>query len=238
MKKVLLLLIVLANFMFSDAKAQSQYYGYWLNTKYLESLRETKSTKKSQNVDPLSILYIYEEYGQPWVMRIWGFHEGSGANTLFLSESKGVVKYENRVIYDIDFYSPDTLRLIDSIGSQTFVKYYDDGTEPHTLINQTLFAGKYLLNGEPIELTELGEITGIDSLTHYRVNIDYNDAGMQFDIMYLTLRYFGNEVTLGYEFRGNTLEIFNLICKEYDDEEGEYCLIRAKGPTVYKLVRK
>lgn len=82
------------------------------------------------------------------------------------------------------------------------------------ILEQILFAGKYSLNGKPVELKENGQLTGLQDYTFYIPIIDYNDAAMQVNQIYLKKDSKSPEY-FGFKFEEDTLNIYNLNCIEY-----------------------
>jgi len=102
-------------------------------------------------------------------------------------------------------------------------------------INSKLMAGKYTLKNTSIEFMNDGTIKGMDSIHSYKINLDYGDAGMQYDLIYLKTTNQNKESDFIYEISGNNLTLFDVNCIE---KEEDFCVVIEKGKIKYNLTKK
>jgi hypothetical protein len=162
-------------------------------------------------------------------------HEGGANNILLMStKTRGQIFSSDKTeaYYKVDF--KDNYMIIDN---KKYIKAPAEENGLNILVNRTLFAGKYGINNETIQFSESGQIFGLDSIIHYDVNLDYADAGMQYDKIYLQFRNEKEPRTYLYEFVADSLVIFHIVCLS-EDEEDNYCLEVEKGKEFIKLKKK
>jgi hypothetical protein len=202
--------------------------GFWVNEEYLNALKQTRSTKKSSE---MGVDDFYKISDNKSVMRL-NLHEG-GANNIVLMISKS-----NGQIFSSDTTeSYSKIELNDKFLIIENKKYIKSPVGLIELVNNTLFVGEYMITNKPIRLEEDGAIIGLDSIVHYEVNLDYADAGMQHDKIYLKFKNEKERKTYLYEFVSDTLKIFNVDCLTMD-EENNYCLEVEKGKEFLRLIKK
>jgi hypothetical protein len=223
------------------------FLGYYINSKYLESLKRTWSTKQSQEVSRLSMVEITRKGQNSFLRAVLNFHEGGDNDTILMASSnQGIVvsSYDNSKVYDLIIKPNGTIVLNEGKDTYELVKFEPSkaGNEAQaSIVNQTLFEGNYMLGNKPVRFTRDGKIIGIDSLSSYIVNTDYIDAGMAFDKVYFknkTKKYLGYGDEYGFEFRNDTLEVFRLDCLAYRRDDPEFCEDHARGIPAYVLVKK
>lgn len=182
--------------------------GFWVNTRYEQVLLDTKSPKQAQQAVEFSGFQVAEGSGESTF--IWSFHEGTptylhreGTKIGFSNTS------DNKPEYTATFQN-DTL----SMGSEKFV--YVESGEEFQIVEKTLFEGEYLYHGKSVQMKANGEITGLDTLTHYSPLIDYFDVGLDVDMITL-----GSANSLpkrfGFVFEGNTLNVYSLKCVQLEN---------------------
>lgn len=206
-----------------------RYIGLWVNEGYLEELSKTRSTKIAQGSDN-----FYRINNQSSIMKL-DLHEGGEENILLMKTpnigqifSSDSTKSLNEVAFK------DMVMIIDG---KRYVKApdYDKGLQE--LVNKAFFSGQYLLRNRLVEFNDNGSVIGLDSIQAYELNLDYADAGMQFDRIYL--KYKGIEETKDYlyEFKSDTLIIREINCLA-KEEDSDYCLDVEKGPEKFVLIKK
>jgi len=217
----------------STIKIPAAYYGYWISENYLKDLKATKSTKKAQELGRDDIIRIYDVNT---IMRM-NLHEGAAENKLQMTNiNTGMIvdPVSNKFYNDIEFSSNkltlDGVSYIKIAGGDDYKKIYD-------LINKIIIAGKYQIDGKLVEFLDNGLIKGLDSIKSYTLNLDYGDAGMQYDKIYLQFNNEKEERAYIYEINNNALSIIEIKCEEKDPED-DWCLVIDKGTTKYKLTKK
>lgn len=215
----------------SFVKLEEEHKGFWVNEAYLNSLRKTKSTKKSgeEGVDR-----FYKIYKTNSIMAL-NIHEGGAKNVLLMNS-----KFKGQI------YSPDsskTYSIIEfrngvlNVDGEKYIKAPDSEDGLQMLVNRSFFSGEYMFLDKLIRFNENATIVGLDSLVYFELNLDYIDAGMQFDKIYLRHKDELEEKAYLYEFNYDTLRIFNINCITFD-EEIDYCVEVEKGSQRYLFIRK
>ena len=212
----------------SKFRKTSAFAGLWVNKKYVEKLRTTGSPRESQNVVPTSMVILpYTIGGKASI--IWGFHEGTNG---ILKENKGQLG-----IYTTEGGEADFLLSIEKgelkMRDDTFVKSVARIKDDYRIAEEFLLSGKYLSGDTEVELTPDGRILGIDSLNRLSVVLDYQDAGMQVDLIDLGLN--DQMKTYGFTFKGNELIVYHLNCLQKEDNR---CMEVAIGEEYLALTRK
>ncbi len=212
-------------------KLPDNCFGIWVNEKYLKALRQTHSTKKAGEMGVDDFYRISKENS---IMR-FDVHE-SGADNILLMDTKSTGQIfssdKSEAYFKVKF--KENYLIVDN---DKYVKAPALENGLVNLVNRTLFSGKYVIDGKTIQFQESGQIVGIDSVLHFEVNLDYNDAGMQYDKIYLQFKKEKEPRTYLYEFVSDTLVIFNLKCLTMNDDN-DYCLEVEKGNVFMKLKKK
>jgi hypothetical protein len=203
--------------------------GNWINKKYADELAKTGSPRASQTAADLSMLVFPRELKNIAII-IWNFHEGTNS----------VVKQLDKNSFAFQPHAGDpnkTIMLENDIiktGDDEFIRLSEiPAKRDYYVAEQLLFAGKYDLNGKPVEFTKDGRIIGIDGFTYYSVVLDYNDAAMDVDQVRLGTAI-ENSKSYGFTFSGKTLTIYELKCVQTEDGK---CMSVANGKELYKLVK-
>lgn len=212
-------------------KTSSAHFGFWVYEEYLKALQQTNSTKKASQ---MGVDDFYKITKNNSVTRL-NLHDGGAENILLMTtKSTGQI------------FSSDTLEAyfkIEFKDNYLVIKNRKYIKAPHMenglreLVNKTLFSGEYIIDDKIIKFQDSGKIVGLDSILNYKANLDYADAGMQYDKIYLK---FNKEEELRiylYEFVSDTLVIFSLDCLNMD-EEFDYCLEVEKGAEFMRLTKK
>lgn len=212
-------------------KTPNTCLGFWVHEDYLKALQQTHSTKKASE---MGVDDFYRISNDNAIMRL-NLHEG-GADNILLMTNKSTGK----------IFNPDTSETYSSvefkdnyliIENNKYIKAPTLENGLVELVNRTLFSGEYIVDDQPIELLENGQIIGLDSIVRYEANLDYADAGMQYDKIYLQFKTEKEPRTYLYEFVSDTLVIFNLKCLTMD-EKYNYCVEVEKGNEFMKLKKK
>lgn len=205
--------------------------GFWVNEEYYKSLVETRSTKKAGNLGVDDFYRISEDNS---IMRM-NVHEG-GANNIILMTSE----YEGQIFnsdtsesYSKIEFQHNTLLIED----MKYIKAPDGENGLNELVNSAFITGKYWWNESEIEFKTNGTIIGLDSARAYKLNLDYNDAGMQFDKIFIQFNNEKQMRTYLCNFNLDTLIISKIDCK-IQAEDYDYCLEVEKGETIYTLIKK
>jgi lipopolysaccharide export LptBFGC system permease protein LptF len=202
--------------------------GFWVNEEYLNALKQTRSTKKSSE---MGVDDFYKISDNNSVMRL-NLHEG-GANNIILMTSKS-----NGQIFSADttesYFKIELNNMYLVIDNRKYIKSPVGLKE---MVNNTLFVGNYMIDNKPVQLEENGKVIGLDSIVYYEANLDYADAGMQHDKIYLKFKNEKERRIYLYEFVSDTLKIFNVDCLTMD-EESDYCLEVEKGKEFLRLIKK
>ncbi len=161
-------------------------------------------------------------------------HEGGAMNLLLMSsDSRGqIFNSDTSIKYADVLFNDNTL----SVGNRKYVKspVAEDGL--NRLVNRTLFSGNYLFGERSIEFQENGHIVGLDSIIRYKVNLDYADAGMQYDKIFFQFKNEKEPRTYLYKFFADTLVLYNINCLTLD-EEYNYCLEVEKGSEFMRIIK-
>ncbi|QHL88066.1 hypothetical protein GU926_11745 [Nibribacter ruber] len=220
--------------------------GYYINTLYVNSLQKTKSTKASQYVSPLSMVKIFKDRASVKLETAWNFHEGGadGILTMVAGSSFQVTGTDGNHMFYLSLTKGGGIILKAGTNEYKLAKCPPESADYEQAgdltVNSTLFAGDYWLGKKTVSLTKEGKITGIDSLSSFVVATDYMDVGMSFDKIYFKVKgkkHLGWGDEYGYEFRGDTLNIYRVVCLDKDNDPTS-CEEDAKGPVAFSLVRK
>ena len=211
-------------------KLSRDKYGFWVSKKYLTNLEKTKSTKKAQEMgaDMISI------DGSQEIMMMT-IHEDGAQNIIIMqTESIGqVYSSDSTKKYDEIRFEGNEL----SVGNEQYIHASSlHARSSNDLINSTFIANNYDYNGKEVVFDKEGSIKGMDGIISYSLNLDYIDAGMQFDKIFLKYEGEDERRTFLYEFVSDTLFIYELDCI-VQSEDSDYCLDVNKGPLKFKLVK-
>lgn len=202
--------------------------GNWINKKYADELRKTGSPKASQQAASMSMLVFPRELKSIAII-IWNFHEGT--NSMIKQTGSG-----------FEFQpqpggSSQAIRIDNGIlktGDNEFIRLQEiPAKRDYYVGEQLLFAGKYDFNGKPIEFTKDGRIIGLDGITFYSVELDYNGPALDVDQVRLGTNV-QNSKPYGFTFSNNILTIYELKCLQ---SEGKECMKVTNGKELYKLVK-
>lgn len=218
----------------SGAGLLKEISGYWVNERYLASLRNTHSPKVAQESCCQTYLSVWKDS----VLIIYNLHEGQSFS--LKADQKGYQLHSGSVNIRL-LKNGNKLQLPDSKGGMdTFIKYVV-GTPGEQwfdqLLNKELLAGEYVYCDDPakkVRFLENGEVKGLDGYNRYLVQMDYFDAGCDFDC--LTLKQAEKLKNYTWTISKDTLLLYHLDCAEYDSS-CDMCVKTAPGKQVYKLLR-
>lgn len=206
------------------------FYGYWLSESYLQDLEKTKSTKAAQELGHDHLIRIY---GDSLIMKL-SLHEGDTENKLnFKSPTEAdIVNPTTFEIYNHIKFSNNKLIL----DGESYTKIEEENSRPkfYDMINAKTISGNYLMNGKKIEFMDNGNVNGLDSVISYKLNLDYADAGMQYDKIYLKIKNQKEQQAFIYEWKDKTLSIININCLEKEDKD-DWCSVIEKGTVLYVM---
>lgn len=211
-------------------KLSKKHLGFWVYEKYPEALKKTKSTKKAGE---MGVDDFYNIYNSNSIMRL-NIHEGGANNILLMTaENKGQIfsSDTSEAYYNLEFI--DDFLLADH---KRYLKAPDNSNGFHELVNRAFLSGQYKIDGKIIEIKESGKVSGLDSITHVELNLDYNDAGMQFDKIYFQYINEQEPETYLYEFISDTLMVYQMDCIA-KAEDSDFCLEVTKGKGIYKMIK-
>tara|TARA_R110001592_G_C12988654_1_gene734861 strand:+ start:160 stop:903 length:744 start_codon:yes stop_codon:yes gene_type:complete len=206
-----------------------EHIGFWVNEEYFTALQKMKSTKKASDNDIGNFYRISENNS---IMNL-NIHEGGSDDIIQMdTKNKGRILSpdSSETYHNIEFQGETLL-----VDNKKFIKTPNNENGLNELVNRAFFSGKYLISEKEIEFKENGNIIGLDSIQSYTLNLDYNDAGMQFDKIDLQFNGEKEPRTYIYEFNLDTLIISEIDCKTL---EYNFCVEIEKGQMFYRLLKK
>jgi len=212
-------------------KTPNNCFGFWVNEEYLKALQKTNSTKKASE---MGVDDFYKISANSSVMRL-NLHEGGADNILLMTTNSTGQIFSSDTLeayFKVEF--KDNYLIVES---RKYLKAPTTKNGLVELVNRIMFSGEYLINDKTIQFQESGKITGLDSIIHYEANLDYIDAGMQYDKIYLQFNSEKEPRTYLYQLVADTLVIYNIDCLTLD-EEYDYCLEVKKGTEFMRLNKK
>lgn len=213
----------------ASTKPDKNFKGNWVNKKYVDELIKTKSPKTSQDITPMSMIIIPENFNKKATI-IWGFHEG---DSKIIDDNNGQVKIRFAENKESELILIDEKNL--KIDNKQFIKLKESENQVnYNIVEELIFAGKYDLNGQEVEFTYDGKVKGLKDIEYYMVFIDYQDVGMQVNQLLLGTD-FNNSESYGFEFNQDQLIIYQLNCVTMEQEE---CIIVENGEEKFKLTKK
>lgn len=217
--------------------------GVYISTPYLDALKKTRSTKASQEYAVLSNVMIVQKNGEMLLSTFWNFHESGGTHPVKMtSETKGqTLEVDSQPpMYRFDMLDEKTVKISDESQQYLMTRCSDvpDVEACFQLINKILLPAQYDLNGQWVTFNSDGTVEGIPGLLSYRFNLDYYDAGMEFDKVFLTFSDKSEPEAFGYEITPDHLEIFELKCDGQDRTDRSSCIRYSRGPSRYWLTKR
>jgi len=206
-----------------------EHIGFWVNEEYFTALQRMKSTKKASDND-IGNFYRISENNSVMNMNI---HEGGSDDVILMdTENKGRILSpdSSEVYHNIEFQGETLL-----VDNEKFIKTPNNKNGLNELVNRAFFSGVYLISEKEIEFKENGNIIGLDSIKSFKLNLDYNDAGMQFDKIELQFNGEKEPRTYLYKFNLDTLTIKEIDCKTLEDD---FCVEIEQGKTIYTLLKE
>ena len=143
------LIILLCISFFACTKKENQYEikdlsGEWVNTKYLNAVRKTKSAKISQDACIHSLI----RFTNDTALFVYSLHEGISLKINMLSPNSFICNFPENIKTRL-YISNDTLFLNENGTKESFIKYDMFTNEEilnNRLLNKEIFSGEYTSN--------------------------------------------------------------------------------------------
>lgn len=203
------------------------FHGLWATEKYINTLIKTKSPRQSQEYGEFfQVPKSYKDRAFPYV-----YHEGGS--------DFHIVKNNNSYYLQSDYDKNDSTEIIfidNGNKMKIWNKIYVKTQENIGIPEDVLFKGQYKFGDKSVTLNADGTIDGLDSVKFYSIENDYIGPGMgDVDILYLGKKR-EEQLTYCFEFKSDTLFIYDKNCKETD--ESGTCLDMQKGKLKWTLTKK
>jgi hypothetical protein len=202
----------------------SKWLGHWVNVKYIATLLATKNPFVAQMQAPTPTTLDFGFEGHSLNKLIVGlgysYHEGV---TRYVDLEKGCLLDDESIPIEI---RNDTVIL----GKEKFVRL-NPGSAAESGI---LFEGTYQNGDQWVRFGGEGEISGLDSLKYYKMNLAYWDMGLNLPILMLgsDRKQLKDYV---FRFNGDTLFIHHPICA---DMQIDGCYETAYGELLVKMIKE
>jgi hypothetical protein len=214
------------------------YDGIWINDKYVKSLIESKSARKSQEACVLSYIEINIS-DDSTCLWIWNFHEGTHDKYNKLTDNQITFENGSNIVFENDTSAVVTFG--DETEKLTKVKSTTNERMPEEVIIETLFSDKYQkedsINGTiAISFESNGALNGIDGFSNFSICFDYYDVGLDDDL----ISFYSSDVRQKdfiWDFNSDTLNIHEIDCLNYDSVS-DYCEKITKGKIAYRLIKE
>lgn len=220
---------------FRTQKRPIPFSGHWISAEYLTDIQANQSPRSAQEESGDCFISIPATTLTPTTM-VYNFHEGiSDLVPVYINERFELWENLNdsltRMLYPLQLVTQDTL----SVGDKKFVRLpasLRDG-QP-AILEEILFKGKYKDASDAlVEFKANGEMSGIGKYKYYLPVIDYFDAGLQIDQVAMGEKP-GEWEYFGFKFKKEKLDIYQLKCKTYDQQE-KRCVDVTFGPKLRSL---
>jgi hypothetical protein len=203
------------------------FNGKWVSEDYATALIKTKSPRQSEKF--VSFFKIPKS-----------FNEKAFSYDYIERGSEGfIIKHGNSYYFKVDNGINDSIKIIfvnrDRIKIDNII--YIKGEENVGVPEDILFKGRYKLNDSYINFNSDGTVVGFDSIKFFSIENIYTQPGSstENDIIYLGSSKDHTSLYC-FEFKSDTLFIYNTYCKELD--ETGYCLDNQKGKLKWTLTKK
>lgn len=207
--------------------SKTNFGGNWINKKYADRLLSTKSPRKSQDVAPVTMLVLPDNFGENATI-VFGFHEGITGKVDKKDDSFEIHSPHNDS--PANSFQLKNGRIKTKDGE--FIKLESfSGNNDYKVVEQLLFTGKYDMDGKEVEFTSDGKVSGLGPFKFYSVLIDYYDAGMQVDQIRLGQNA-KNGKLYGFTFKKDNLSIYELKCTK---RSGNHCEVVKNDQRLYQL---
>lgn len=212
------------------------FAGLWVNEKYVNGLRKTKSPS-SMEIPEYSCILIPARTLMETTF-IEGFHEGSASLIIFKhgNEYEFWDKEAKKKFTDIKFVEGNRMK----IGQEFLIRLRSgdlvNDPNPYNIVDLVLFKGKFRGgDGRTVEFTEDGKVKGLAGVNFYEATLDYATAEPLLDELKL-----GSDMndlkSYAFRFDHDTLNVFEVICKEMSKDS--VCLEAAFGKKQLTLIRE
>lgn len=234
-------IILLCISFFACNKKEKQYEikdlsGEWVNTKYLNAVRKTKSAKISQD----ACIHSFIRFTNDTALFVYSLHEGISVKISMLKQNSFICNFPENIKTKL-YISNDTLFFYENGTKESFFKYDIYANEDmlnDRLLNKEIFSGEYTIIdslNKKLIFQEDGTVTGFWNYKSFFIQYDYIDAGCNLDILYLRVEPI-DRYEYTWQFKNDTLQIYKLDCIEYDSIN-KLCLETKKGKLIYRLLK-
>ncbi|WP_026994408.1 hypothetical protein [Flectobacillus major] len=229
--KTLLITIVVCYQLYAQ-NASNPFAGLWINERYVNEIRKSKSPYKAQQLARLSNISFSSSATQNNMIG-WNFHEGES----IILKKKGT-QYEvwhTEPVHKLGNLSILTTNQKIKVGKDTFLKLKTrDNTR---FVEELLFQGTYLLNGQKVTFSADGKVSGLAGYSYYFPQYDYFGGSYGFDQIILgKTKDLQKGQDFAFQFMGNTLKIYDITCTLKDKNSND-CLEAKRGKLRYTLVK-
>lgn len=201
-------------------RVASQLEGNWINQKYLDTLRLTKSPQRAHQATPIRGFYIQRDTFDAPLHVVLSFQDGD--DWLLQRNDDGLVfssAYDATLQLSAELLPPKRLRL----GNEVFIRCSDDledDGQAYALVEKELFAGRYEWNGKFVDFAVDGQIIGMEEegIEAYDPIVDYYGNTTTIDLLWLQKN--GEPNRYAFEFKDKKLCIYQLKCASGDS----YCV--------------
>ncbi|MDI9878458.1 hypothetical protein [Flectobacillus longus] len=208
------------------------FAGQWINEKYYNALMKTKSPMKAfANYFQSNIVFTKQLKGGQLLG--WNFHEGE--ETVLKPVGNGYELWRTEPKEKIGAITVIEQDKKIKVGKESFVKI--KSTDPMICLEEVLFEGNYQLNGKPVKFNANGTVTGLPNIKYFFPKCDFIEKILPFDLIVLNkVKDTMTGQSYIYEFKDDSLIIYNIDCQEVDSESKD-CLKGKKGQEKYILKR-
>jgi hypothetical protein len=200
--------------------------GEWVSADYLRELEATKSTRAAQPACELCG-FTFDAEDTTRVMANWNFHEGGDMKLVRTAGGWQIRMPDTDVRYDLELLPDGSLRS----GDKTYRRL------PMTEALNRIYAGKYRLDGRPVEIAPDGKVSGLGKYAYFEAIPDYITDMGRGDRIRL---YEGDPDTdpgrwFGVSLEEGRMTIYDLKCLE-KDENG--CISEDLGKVAFNLEKE
>lgn len=213
-------------------KIAQELEGDWVNQRYLDTLRLTKSPQRASQAAAIKLFTIRKDTFVAPLQMVLSFQEGD--DWLLQKDSIGL-RFSNAYDQDQALFAQLLTKKRLQIGREVFVQYADllDQKE-HLIIQEQLFVGSYYWNDQLVEFRTNGQIKGMENAGIYAYTPIINEYGtVAIDQLLLTKN--NQDQRYGFQFEKKKLFIYSLKCPANDP----YCVESIElGDLVFELTAR